>query len=257
MQGEVLGNLRLSLGERDIAPSAPKLRQLLGLLLATPGVPVHRDALVRELWDDPAGGRAGRTVQTHVYGLRKTLTASGALDGTEFVGTCPRGYTAHLTPGELDAHRFDTLAGLGRRELEQGNLEVGRDLLDEALALWRGPAFADVDQGPLLRAEATRLEEARLLAQELRIDADLRLGRHRELVGELRVLTARYPRHEGLHARLMVALDRAGRRGDALCLFGELRTRLGDELGMQPSAGIVRLHRELLGAGPVAPGPST
>lgn len=138
--------------------------------------------------------------------------------------------------------------------MRAGDFQDAARHLGEALALWTGPAFADVQAGPQLEMEARRLEEMRLCALDQRIEAELRLGRHRDLLVELTVLVNRYPTHENLHGQYMLALHRSGRRGEALEAYQRIRITLVRELGLEPSAGLRRVQQTILMAAP-RPGP--
>lgn len=155
--------------------------------------------------------------------------------------------------GKSDVREFERLSGLGYRAVDAGDHPGGARLLREALGLWSGPAFADVQGGVQLDMEIRRLEETRLCALDQRIEADLRLGRHREVLAELTVLVSRYRTHENLHGQFMLALHRSGRRGEALDVYQRLRTTLVRELGIEPSAALRRLQRSILMTGPERP----
>ncbi|WP_410601333.1 BTAD domain-containing putative transcriptional regulator [Amycolatopsis sp. lyj-90] len=160
--------------------------------------------------------------------------------------TSPHGYRLSFAESGLDSKRFEELANRGRTELESGQIATATQTFSDALRLWRGPALVDVDLGPVLRSEVLRLDEMRRTALELRIQADLQLGRHHELLAELTSLAAEHPTHEGYQAMLMVALHRVGRRTDALRAYQRMRTRLSSDLGLDPSGKLQRLHSVLL-----------
>ncbi|TYC68250.1 hypothetical protein EH183_40740, partial [Streptomyces sp. CB01881] len=179
--------------------------------------------------------------------------------GTEPAGTEPAksvletvagGYRLNTGGCTVDVREFERLAGAGHRAMEGGDVPLAARQLASALTLWRGAAVADVPAGPHLGVELRRLEETRLCALDQRIDADLRLGRHRVLLAELTVLVARYRTHESLHRQLMLALHRSGRRGEALEVYRRLRGTLVGELGIEPSAELRLLQREILLASP-------
>ncbi|UNS95746.1 AfsR/SARP family transcriptional regulator [Streptomyces tubbatahanensis] len=151
-----------------------------------------------------------------------------------------------LAPGELDLWDFEQGLSRGSAALEEGDAERAAAVLREALDLWRGSAFADISPGPMLAARIAQIDEARLYALELRIESDLRLGRHRGLLGELAELTAIHPLHEEFTAQLMLAAQRSGQRGTALDAFTRLRSRLIDELGLEPSRRLSRLQQQVL-----------
>jgi DNA-binding SARP family transcriptional activator len=156
---------------------------------------VTADRLASALLGEDVSESAVKTVRVHVSRLRKALGDPGVLL------TTPAGYRLRVRPGELDADRFDRLVAEGRAALAGGAPGHATEMLLEALALWRGPPLADVDQFPFAAGEIARLEDGRLTALELRLEADLRMGRHAELVGELRQLSAAYPLRERVHAR--------------------------------------------------------
>jgi DNA-binding SARP family transcriptional activator len=164
--------------------------------------------------------------------------------------TSPGGYLLVGGGGVCDVTEFERLAGLGYRAMDAGDFPGAARVLREALGWWRGAAFADLPAGAQLGVEARRLEEGRLCALDQRIEADLRLGRHRELLAELTVLVSRYRTHENLHAQFMIALYRSGRRGEALEVYQRLRATLVRELGLEPSSRLHRLQHSLLTSAP-------
>ncbi|MFE6487824.1 BTAD domain-containing putative transcriptional regulator [Streptomyces sp. NPDC057757] len=280
MQIDVLGILDVRENGVCIAPSAPKPRQVLALLALHADQVVPVSALIDELWAGrpPRSGRT--TLQTYVLQLRDLITlaleqdtppapvsaavpgaapavsaaaAAGRRSAKDVLVTAPGGYMLVSGGGSSDVREFDRLAGMGYRALDAGDVKDAARLLREALALWGGAAFADVQAGARLQMEAMRLEESRLCALDQRIEADLRLGRHRELLAELTVLTSRYRTHENLHAQFMLALHRSGRRGEALDAYHRLRTTLVRDLGLEPSARLRRLQQSILTAAPETP----
>ena len=186
---------------------------------------------------------AAHALRVHVSRLRRALREAGA---EEVLVTQSPGYVARVPPGRwtLPASRISWAAG-GRRP-RGGDHRAAAELLREALALWRGPPLADLPEAPVARAEAVRLEEARLVALEERIDADLACGRQAELVGELEGLTQVHPLREHLWYLRMLALYRAGRQAEALAAYQDLRHLLDDELGIAPSEALNRLQTAIL-----------
>lgn len=277
MDIDVLGALAVRENGISITPTAPKPRQVLALLALHADQVVPVAALIEELWGGEPPRSARTTLQTYVLQLRALIAtaleksaAAGAegaegADGTEsarehatrtakdVLVTLPGGYLLNSGGGTLDVREFDRLAGMGYRAMDAGDFPAAARLLREALALWSGAAFADVHGGVQLDMETRRLEETRLCALDQRIEADLRLGRHRELLAELTVLVSRYRTHENLHGQFMLALHRSGRRGEALDVYQRLRGTLVRELGLEPSAGLRRLQRSILMAGPENP----
>lgn len=248
MRFKVLGPLEMDSGK---LPSAPKQRQLLALLLLHAGTFVTVDDCIDEVWDENPPNSAQSTLQTYVMNLRKVLRQGPAGSAGDRIDTRERGYALMLAPGELDLHVFQQLAGAGSEALAAGrNAEAAR-LLRAALELWREPALADVQAGPILRTWLSGLAETRLSVQEERIEADLRIGRHRELLGELRMLVRQHPAHENLHAQLMLALYRSGRPAESLATFHQLRNTLDQRFGLEPSRRMRRLERAVLRDDPV------
>lgn len=164
--------------------------------------------------------------------------------------TVPGGYLLKSGEGVSDVRRFERLAGSGYRAMDAEDYPQAARLLRQALELWSGPALADVRTGPQLRTEAKRLEESRLCALDQRVEADLRLGRHRELLAELTVLISQYPMHESLCGQYMLALYRSGRRGEALDAYQRLRATLVRAMGLEPSPALAKLQRSILMSGP-------
>lgn len=243
----VLGPLELQSADRVWVPRGPKIRKLLGVLALRAGAVVDLPTLAEELWDDSPPSTMSATIRSHIYHLRVMLRKEcGLPEVADLLRTEPAGYRLAMTPEQVDATDFDTLVRRGRALLERDQAAACAMALGRALALWRGPMLADVDRGPVLSRHATRLDEARLRAIELRIEADLRLGRHRDLVAELRALVAVHPLNEWLHGRLIEALRRSGRRAEALAAFAELRRTLVAELGIEPGAELRLLQQSIL-----------
>ncbi|MEU5599863.1 AfsR/SARP family transcriptional regulator [Streptomyces sp. NPDC020298] len=273
MDIDVLGALDVRENGVSVAPTAPKPRQVLALLALHADRVVPVASLIEELWSDRPPRSARTTLQTYVLQLRELIAAALTRDTGREPGaepeqrtakdvllTLPGGYLLSSGDGTSDVREFERLAGTGYRAMDAGDFAGASRTLGSALALWSGAAFADVHAGVQLSMEAKRLDESRLCALDQRIDADLRLGRHREVLAELTVLTSRYRTHETLHAQFMLALHRSGRRGEALAVYQQLRTTLGRDLGLEPSPRLRRLQHSILMAtpestlGPTAPG---
>ncbi|MDN0197922.1 AfsR/SARP family transcriptional regulator [Streptomyces sp. S.PNR 29] len=264
MDIDVLGALAVQENKVSITPTAPKPRQVLALLALHADRVVPVSALMAELWGTTPPRSARTTLQTYILQLRELIAR--ALEGDaqqrtpkDVLVTTPGGYLLASFGGRSDVREFERLAGLGYRAMDAGDFPGAARQLSQALALWSGTPFADVQAGPQLEMEIKRLDESRLCALDQRIEADLRLGRHRELLAELTVLVNRYRTHESLHAQFMLALYRSGRRGEALSVYQGLRATLVRELGLEPSAGLHRLQRSILMANcePVAAAPDT
>ncbi|MFI1075564.1 BTAD domain-containing putative transcriptional regulator [Streptomyces puniciscabiei] len=263
MDIDVLGALDVRENGVSVAPTAPKPRQVLALMALHADRVVPVASLVEELWSDRPPRSARTTLQTYVLQLRELIATALARGPGQRSGagpecrtakdvllTLPGGYLLSAGGGTSDVREFERLAGLGYRAMDAGDFAGASRTLAAALDLWSGSAFADVQTGPLLTVEAKRLEESRLCALDQRIEADLRLGRHREVLAELTVLTSRYRTHENLHAQFMIALHRSGRRGEALDAYLQLRTTLGRDLGLEPSPRLRRLQHSILTAAP-------
>jgi SARP family transcriptional regulator, regulator of embCAB operon len=219
------------------------VRKVLALLLLRRGQTVTHGALCDELWEGKPPRTAAVTVRTHVYHLRGLLNRSGP----DRVVTRPSGYALMVEDAELDAAMFARRVTAGEHALRGGHHQEAARTLRQALDIWKGDALAGVRTGPLLAPHAAALEESRVRALNLRIDADLRLGRHREVVGELRELVAAHPFDERLRARLMETLRLAGRRHEALTVFADACALLDRELGARPSAELRRSHQAVKG----------
>ncbi|MEU9129819.1 AfsR/SARP family transcriptional regulator [Kitasatospora sp. NPDC048540] len=255
MDIDVLGSLDVRESGVSIAPTAPKPRHLLAVLALHADRTVPVALLIEELWDGSPPRSARNTLQTYVLQLRELIAqalrrAGDPYDAKRVLATVPGGYHLDTRGGVSDAHEFERRAADGYRAMAQEDFPGAARRLHDALGLWKGSAFADVRAGSLLDMEIRRLEEARLCALDQRIEAELRLGRHRELLGELTVLAGRYRMHESLHRQLMIALHHSGRRGDALAVYQRLRMTLVRELGLEPSPGLRRLQQSILAAGP-------
>jgi DNA-binding SARP family transcriptional activator/tetratricopeptide (TPR) repeat protein len=230
---------------------AARQRTLLAALLVHANHVVDTDRLIEYLWDSRPPATARGTVQSLVLRLRRVLEPGrdGGRGDWRVIEARRPGYLIAATTETLDLLRFAKLAAQGRQALIDGRANVAADVLRAALNLWRGPALADVTER--LRSEVVpRLTEQQLSALEARVDADLALGRHAELVGELRTLIAEHPLHERLYGQLMRALQRCGRRAEALDVYRTMRRVLVAELGLEPDGDLQRLHQELLGRGP-------
>ncbi|MDQ2910845.1 MAG: winged helix-turn-helix domain-containing protein [Actinomycetota bacterium] len=227
-----------------MALGGSKQRALLALLLLHANRVVSRDRLIDELWDGSPPETASTALQVHVSGLRKAL-------GHDAIVTQAPGYMIKVEPGALDLKRFELLV----REAHGKEAEAAAEGLREALALWRGPPFADL--GDFARAERAQLEEQRASALEQRVEADLELGLHAELVPELEALVREEPLRERRRAQLMLALYRSGRQADALDTYRSGRKRLADELGLEPGGELRQLEKAILEHDPaLAPPPA-
>lgn len=252
---ELLGPLVIKYRGMDIAPSAPKLRAVLVTLLLNANRTVGAAELLRELWEDAPPRSAPATLQTYVFKLRSLFRSSLGLSADyvneELLLTYSGGYTLRVEPQQLDITEFEQLVNDGSAGLRDGKHERAADCLKRALRLWRGSIIHGGHWGTQTRAQIVRLEERRFFAQMMRIEADMCLGRHQEMVSELASLAVEHPLHESARAMLMIALHRSGRTSAALDVFREFRRRMMQELGIEPSARLQALHMALLSAAPV------
>ena len=253
-QFSLLGPLSLTHDGEPAPLGGQKRRALLAALLLEANRVVSRDRLIDSLWGDDPPDTARNTIQVYVSQLRKLLP-EGALE------TAPPGYRLVVDPGTVDLFEFVRLSEEGRSALASGNAGGAAESLRAALALWRGAPLADLAWEPFAQAEIVRLEELRVAAFEDRIDADLALGRHGQVVPELELLVAEHPLRERLRAQLMLALYRAGRQSDALAVYQRARKTLVDELGIEPGESLRRLERAILAHDPSLnvpqPGPAS
>jgi DNA-binding SARP family transcriptional activator/tetratricopeptide (TPR) repeat protein len=247
----ILGPLELLKDDHWVAVGPAKWRMLLAVLLCEAGQIVTVDRLIDELWGERPPATVHKSVQAYVVRLRRLLDdGQGRTLVTVKSGYGTQGYQLLATPDDVDAGIFDALAVDGRRRIDRGEVESGAALLGEALSLWRGRPFADVPSTPAVAARIDRLDERRLEAAEAHIAANIRLGHHVEFVSELESLVAAHPLREGLSGQLMVALYNAGRQADALGVYSDLRVRLAQELGVDPSRAVQDIYQQVLAADP-------
>ena len=258
MEFRLLGPIEVRDDDRVLPLAAGQQRALLALLLLRANATVSRDRLIHDLWGEQPPSTAGKALQGHVSTLRKLLEpgrASGA--GGRVIVTRGSGYELRLESEQLDLSRFERLRDEGRRALAQGEPGRAGALLREALALWRGPALADVAYERFAQTEIARLEELRVAALEDRFEADLAIGRHSELVGEVEALVQEHPLRERLRGQLMVALYGAGRQAEALDAYQAARQALVEGLGIEPSRQLRGLHQAILRQDPGLDSPAT
>jgi DNA-binding SARP family transcriptional activator len=245
---KVLGPLEVSHNEQVCTPHAPKVRQVLALLLLRANQVVSTESLIEELWGDDPPHSAVTTTQTYIYQLRKAIAQyTGDRTHEEMIVTTPPGYVFHVGGDQLDFQAFNRALEEGRTMLEEGRHLQAAQRLGTALAMWRDHALTDVIHGTLLQGYVTHLNELYITALELRIQADMTLGRYRKLIPELGTLVREYPFNEWFHGQLMIALYQTGRRGDALNAYQNARRLLDRELGLEPSTTLQRIHQGVLG----------
>ena len=240
MEFRILGPVQAVRAGRDLGLGGPKQRAVLALLLLDAGRTVPAGHLIEALWrGSPPPGAAG-TLRSYVSRLRVLLRPDAVLAARG------GGYAISVLPDQLDASRFERLAGAGRDALGRGEAVVAASRFREALGLWRGRALADVADVETLALEGARLEELRLVAVEGRVEADLGLGRHAEVTGELERLVAEHPVRERLWRLLVLALYRSERQAEALAAYRRARTMLAEELGLEPGEELRQLEQAVL-----------
>ena len=235
----LLGPMRVSVDARRLEVTAGRLRTLLALLAMAAGESVSTDRLATSLWDEHQPADVRKAVQVCVARLRAEL-------GAEFILTSPAGYALLARPDQVDAVRFVRLLDAAASTASAADGSAERELLVEALTLWRGAPFEGIRSSWLEASVAPQLVERYLAGTERRIDLDIADGRARELVVELAELTARYPMRESLWVRRLVVLDRSGRPAEALAQYETIRVQLAEELGADPGAELQGIHADLL-----------
>jgi DNA-binding SARP family transcriptional activator len=243
----VLGPLELRYRGADVPIRAARVRRLLGLLLLSRGRVVSIDRLVDELWDNDPPDSALAALRVHVSRLRKMLAAAGL---ENLLVTRPTGYLLDIADGSVDADRFESAVAAARGVADAGDPRRAAELFRSALAMWRGPALSGIAASAYVAGEAARLEETRMNALEDCISAEIAAGDARDVLGELEALTVEHPLRERLWSLRMLALYRSGRQADALDCYQALRRHLDEELGLEPSAEVARLHQEMLAQSP-------
>ena len=235
MDFRLLGPLEVVERDRPLALGGAKQRSLLAILLLQANELVSVDRLIDLLWGAAPPATCNKSIQVYVSRLRKQL-------GDDRLATHAPGYVLHVEPSELDLAHFEQLVGEARRaDARRAALK-----LRDALALWRGPALADLAYEPFAQPEIARLEELRMAVLEQRIDADLAVGRHADLVGELEALIGRHSLRERLRFQLMLALYRSGRQAEALDAYRDARRELSEELGLEPGEELKHLEQAIL-----------
>ena len=234
-------------------PTAAKPCQVLALLALNCDRVVPKSTLFEELWAGNPPASATNTLQTYIHQLRRlidsALGADSAVNSRDLLATERGGYTLRLDGGDTDVREFKRLTRAGSAAFEAGGLREASELLGRGLALWRGPLLADIEVGPLLALDTLALEDLRIAALNRRIEADLRLGRHHEMLGELRALASENPINESFSAHYMVSLYRAGQARTALAEYQRIRGALAEELGIDPAPRLRRLQEVILCGG--------
>jgi SARP family transcriptional regulator, regulator of embCAB operon len=241
----LLGRLEVTGEESDCTPTAPRVLNTLALLLVRANHVVPAETIVQELWGDDPPRSAATTVQTYIYQLRCWMEHGGTGHGDALVTRAP-GYVFQVDRDRIDLSAFERLVDEGQELLRRDEPGPAADRLRAALALWGGAPLANVRLGPVLSGYAVALDELHNRALHLRIEADVRLGRQRELIGELRALVTAQPYDEWYHSLLVFSLASAGRRRDAIEAYLQARRLLADELGLTPSAELSQAYEAVL-----------
>ena len=244
----ILGPVEASAGGRSLPLGGPRQLKLFAFFLLHANRVVSSDALIDAVWGSQRSG-ADKRLQMAIARLRKALEPLNG-SGEPVVRTAAGGYLLSVGPGELDAEVFATDVREGRRALGAGDADRAVGVLGEGLALWRGAPLEGVEFEDFAQPEIRRLEELRLAALEVRIDAELQLGRHGEVIAELEGLLAERPTRERIAGQLMLALHRSDRQADALGVYQLHRARLAEELGLEPSAALRDLQVRILEQAP-------
>jgi DNA-binding SARP family transcriptional activator/WD40 repeat protein/tRNA A-37 threonylcarbamoyl transferase component Bud32 len=237
MEFRVLGPIEVVADGERLDLGGPKQRTLLALLVANAGKPMSTEALIDGAYGDEPPDGARRSVQTYISNLRSLIG--------DMIKSVPSGYEFRQVDSWIDAEQFSLLTETGHSLIDKDPGAAGTKLR-EALALWRGHPYSDIEARGYLDSEVTRLNELRLAALESRIDADLAAGQDRELVGELEALTTEHPFREAFHSQHMLALYRSGRQAEALRAYTSMRENLAEELGVDPSPVLRELEQRIL-----------
>ena len=248
----VLGDLMVASGRSAVEFHQQKLRVLVCSLVIDAGEFVPVDVLEDRLWGEHRPSSSRKLIQTYVSKIR---SAAGEA-GKAAITTSGSRYRLSFTDADIDIRRFETSSAAGAHALDEGRFGEAAAIYRQALLLWRGHAYADVADAPWAQPEAVRLQEERLVAHERRIEAELHLGHHQDVVPELLELVLLHPLRESFCALLMVALYRSQRQAEALQAFRVLREQLVDDLGIEPSRRLCRLEQAVLAHAPELTAPA-
>jgi YVTN family beta-propeller protein len=243
----ILGSLQVTRSGEQLALGGRQQRAMLALLVARAGVSTTASAIADALWVDRVPVGFASTIQTYVFHLREVLEPSRPRGAVGKILVTERGgYRLVLDGATVDSVQFEALLGTARESMSNAAHDVALAQLDEALSLWRGDVLADLADYGFVAPVASRLQELRLSATEMRIETRLAVGRHEEVVADLDELVKRFPLRERLHGQRMLALYRSGRQSDALAAYNALRQTLAGELGIDPSQPLQQLYRSIL-----------
>jgi DNA-binding SARP family transcriptional activator len=247
MRFEVLGPVRGWHGSSEVELGSPQQRAVLAMLLLARGRQVSLDGLIGGLWEERLPRSAAGTIRTYIWRLRQCVDMQAGGTAGPLIESVGDGYALRLGPAALDLDAFERWVSEARAARLRQDTARGARLLRDALGLWHGVALAGVP-GPYADARRVPLAELRMAAAEEKLAADISLGDHAVAIAELRGLLAEHPFREGLSELLMLALYKSGRQAEALDVFGGVRQRLGDELGIDPGPALQRMHQRVLRA---------
>jgi DNA-binding SARP family transcriptional activator len=250
----ILGPLEIVSDDRFVDIGGPRQRYTLAGLLLDAGRVVSISRLAEAVWETTPPATAKEQIQNDISALRRAFTE--VEPDVEIISTRPPGYALEIRDNEVDVHRFNDLVAEARRDVAAGKIRAAAAKMRNALAVWRGPAF-DGLSSRLLRAGAARLNETRVALLEECVGLELELGRHRSLIGELTALVTEYPLREDLHAHLMLALYRSGRRAEALEVYRRAHRTFVDELGLDPTSLLRGMEQSMLASDPALDFPSS
>jgi DNA-binding SARP family transcriptional activator len=251
LQFGILGPLEVRRHDVLIDLGPPKQRAVLAALLISSNQVVSLDRLIEMLWGKEVPARAHGSLQAYIHNLRKVLEPDRAVRSqAQILVTRPPGYVVQVEPDALDAAKFELLATEGHRLLTQAHPDSAKQRLTEAMAMWRGPALAEFAFEQFAQPEAARLEQVRAVVHEDLLEAELALGNHAAVIGDITVAVGEHPLRERLWSLLMLALYRSGRQGEALRAFAMARHTLAEELGIDPSPALRSLESAILAQSP-------
>src|SRR3954447_25963475 len=246
MEFRLLGPLEVVSRDRSLLVGGGKRRSLLAILLLHPNEVVSAERLIDELWGERPPATAAKSVHVYVSQLRKVLRPDSARANGGLLITRSGGYELRVGPDDVDVARFERAVADAELAMGRGEAARAAGALRAALALWRGPALADFAYEQFAQGEIARLEELRLVAIEQRVDAELALGRHAGVVGELEALVGEHPLRERVRGQLMLALYRCERQAAALEVYRNGRNRMVEELGLEPGPALRGLQEKIL-----------
>lgn len=248
----ILGTVGIDRDGRHHSLTAMKPRTILALLLLNANEVVQTSVILEELWGVRPPNSAYNTLHTYIFQIRRwlcnTLGARSSWVTNERLVTEPGGYVLNVPDHALDLYQFEYLVRLGSSAVRKSDFAEAVSLLDQSLGLWGGGAPMEPRAAGVIQAKLAHLQERRMFAVEQRIGAELALGRHREVIGELSSLVINHPMHESLHAKLMIAFYQSGRISDALDVYRRLRQNVVEDLGLEPSREVQSIHEAILSA---------